>query len=77
MCGVCGQEVGKEFDGVIHHQLFDIPNVESLMPAVIHPEHCLLDGKLFEMNGVHTMVDRTKNIDICQECFEELERCRN
>lgn len=77
MCAVCAHEVGKEFDGVRCCQLVDILNVKSLIPAVAHLEHCLLDGKLLEMSGVHTIMDSTKYVNICQTCFQELKRVGN
>ena len=74
VCAGCGWEIGRVSDGVIYCSLDDIPNGESLMLAVVHSEHYLSDGKLLEVNGVHTILDGTKYADICHTCFQELQR---
>ena len=71
VCAVCGHEVGIQADRVLHMQVVDIPNGESLVPKHSHPLHSLFNGKLLDPCGVFRLADE-EYVYLCGACWAEL-----
>lgn len=76
VCGICARRLDYSESNISPYSLSSLPNVHRLIPALLHHDHTLYDGKLLEPQGVKVTTDDTI-VSTCQDCFDSLKKPSN